>query len=181
MTREEFGRLLNLEAHPIPAGRHNRPGTRIRPTSITVHNTGNVRPGADALMHAKFLIRQGYYIHQGKRVVVSWHFTADDRRVVSHLPIDEMGFHAHSRANQTSIGVEICMHRGIDQDAAFLRAARLIAALCHDLRFGRDQVVTHYHWTRKRCPVLLLDNGAVPGVGWQKFLDLVQRELSTID
>lgn len=76
--------------------------------------------------------------------------------VVKHLPTDEQAYHAGSDANRKSLAIEICMHQGIDQKQANLRAARLAAALLYDLKLTIDQVVTHRSWTGKKCPTLLV-------------------------
>ena len=179
MTREEFGKLLNLEVDLIPPGKRNRPGTAIKPTNITVHNTDNETLGADARAHAKLLKNTGHYVYKGKIIWVSWHFTVDDKRVIRHLPLGEMGYHAPN-GNAKSLGVEICMNSGIDQDAAFLRAARLIATLLYDLKLDTEAIVPHHRWTRKNCPRLLLTNGK-PGAKWEAFKALVKKELGKIE
>jgi N-acetylmuramoyl-L-alanine amidase len=166
MTREEFGQLLGLEIDLIPEGKHNRPGIIIRPASVTVHNTSNTDVGADAHAHAKYLRETGYYVYHGQRIWTSWHYSVDDKRVVNHLPLDEMGYHAHSQANGSSIGIEICMNSGIDQAAANQRAARLVATLLYDFQFNRTAIKAHYNWTSKKCPELLLNDG-VPGSRWE--------------
>ncbi|MDJ0737906.1 MAG: N-acetylmuramoyl-L-alanine amidase [Nostocaceae cyanobacterium] len=180
MKRKEFGQLLNLKEDYIPLRNKNRPGTPIFIQYITVHNTDNTDSGADALAHAKFVKDPGYYIYKEKKNWVSWHYTVDDKCVIKHLPINEVGWHSNREGNSKSIGIEICMHQGIDQEAANLRAARLIAALLYDLKLTLDRIVPHYKWTGKNCPSLLLDNGK-PGSQWKNFISLVKQELSTIN
>ena len=154
MDRKTLGRSVNLSVDLIPNGRPNRPGRFMRPTYVTIHNTSNAASGADASAHARFVTRTGFYVIEGKKHHVSWHYTVDDARAIKHLPVNEVGFHA-GRGNSRSIGIEICMHKGIDQDAANDRAARLVAALMHDLGIPVSNVVTHENWTKKRCPTLL--------------------------
>lgn len=180
MTREEFGQSLNLEVDLIPAGRRNRPGTRNRQEFITIHNTDNTDPGADARAHARFLKNTGSYIHNGERIFVSWHYTVDDERIVKHLPIEEMGFHARNNGNLRSIGIEVCMNQGINQQTAFDRAARLVAALLFDMGKNVSIVVPHHFWTGKNCPRLLLQGGQ-PGQRWNAFKELINQHLSSID
>jgi N-acetylmuramoyl-L-alanine amidase len=43
----------------IPAGNRNRPGYRMAPTYITVHDTGNPNRGANAEMHRQYLNNGG--------------------------------------------------------------------------------------------------------------------------
>ena len=110
----------------ITAGRPNRPGTAIQPTSITMHNTSNTSPGADAKAHSRFVRETGYYMHKGKKNWVSWHYTVDDKMAIQHLPNTEMGWHA-GPANGSSIGIEVCMHQGISSTATLPTAAQLLS------------------------------------------------------
>lgn len=171
MLRSALGAELNLKIDHIPEGRPNRPGAPLRPKCITVHNTANTAKGADAEAHARFVKNTGYYLLAGRKRYVSWHYTVDDASIVRHLPLNEAGLHAGSReGNASSIGIEICMHAGIDQDRAFDRAAKLIACLCFDLGLDPASAVKpHLHWSGKACPELLLDQGKV-GAKWQEFI-----------
>ncbi|MFY7912866.1 MAG: N-acetylmuramoyl-L-alanine amidase family protein [Emticicia sp.] len=182
MTRQEFGQQLNLLEDLVPIGKQNRPQTPLAATFITIHNTDNVSSSANALAHARFLKMTGFYIYpknSGKKVWVSWHYTVDDLRIVKHIPINEEAYHAKS-GNSKSIGIEICMNAGINQTAANLRAARLVAALMFDLKISIDNVVPHQKWTGKQCPSLFLDADKKIGVKWQKFKNLILAERNTI-
>ena len=182
MTREEFGKLLGMETDLIPKGKRNRSGMSLKVEYITIHNTSNDRLGADARAHAKFVSNVGFYevTVKGvkKRQWVSWHYTVDDKRIVKHLPDKERGIHAQA-GNSNSLGIEICMNKGIDQEKAFLRAARLTASLLYDYKMDITKVVPHRHWTKKNCPILLL-NGGNPGVKWNAFKELIAKEMKRI-
>jgi hypothetical protein len=156
MDRIDLGKSLNLTEELVTIGRNNRPGTRITPTLITIHNTSNARSGADAAAHSRFIRTKGYYEHGGRKNWVSWHFTVDDLQVIKQIPIIEMAWHTNRAANSSSLAVEICMHREIDQPAADDRAARLVAAVLYDLDLKTDAIRAHHDWTGKDCPVLLL-------------------------
>lgn len=181
LKRGELGASLKLVVEMIEEGRPNRPGTPITVKKITVHNTSNANRGADAKAHSNWVRNTGFYEvkrtdEEGnetvKKTYVSWHYTVDDKRVIKHLPISERGWHAGSRANASSLGVEICMHEGIDQTQAFDRAARLIAVLLYDLNLSIEDVVTHKYWTGKNCPVLLLE-----GDRWKTFTEQIESYL----
>lgn len=161
--RVELGKSLNLIDQFIPLARPNRPGVPLDIKFITIHNTSNANKNADALAHSNFVRKTGFYRRRdGKEQLVSWHYTVDDRIVIKQIPISEIAFHAGRAANKSSIAIEVCMHEGIDQYAANIRAAKLVAILCYDLFLSLDSVVTHKHWTGKNCPVLLLAE-------WDKF------------
>ena len=108
----------------------------------------------------------------GRKNWVSWHYTVDDKVAIQHLPNTEMGWHAGA-ANGSSIGIEVCMHQGIDHALANRRAAALVAGLLRDLGLTRNDVKTHKDWTGKNCPTLLLPQ-------WQAFLALVDEALAAL-
>ncbi|NEP03114.1 MAG: N-acetylmuramoyl-L-alanine amidase [Symploca sp. SIO2E9] len=176
VDRKELGKTLNLEIDFIPSYNTNRPGTKIKPKYITIHNTDNQKRGAGARAHAKYIKGQ----HAQKRKV-SWHYTVDDQLCFKHLPLDEMGWHSsNADGNSKSIGIEICMNEGINQDAANKRAATLTAILMYDLNIPIDNVLSHHYWSGKNCPRLLLDNGK-PGKKWEKFLKEVNLIYKSIE
>jgi hypothetical protein len=163
---EEYTRL-DIIVDLIPRANSNRPGTPLHPSKVTIHNTDNEEPGADAHAHAQYM--KGADAQARK---VSWHFTVDDHSIYQSLPVDEVGWHAGTHeGNRQSIGIEICENRGIDQAAANDRAARLTALQLHDLGLdpGRD-VVQHHDWSGKDCPKLLRN----PPSGWTNFLAQVR-------
>ena len=180
-TRPELGSTLNLQIDHIPEGRPNRSGSPLRPEFITVHNTGNPGKTADAEAHARFLKNTGYYVHNGSKRWVSWHYTVDHDSCVRHLPLNEVGWHAGSSlGNSSSIGIEICMNDALNQDMAFDRAQRLVACLCYDLGLDpRMAVKPHMHWSGKLCPTLLLTNGKL-GAKWTNFIVGIQAHLDDI-
>lgn len=153
--------MLPIKKDFIPVGNSNRPGTIIIPTHITIHNTANKQPGADALMHAKYVKGSDARERQ-----VSWHFTVDDKHIIQHLPvgvgITEKGWHAGS-GNASSIGIEICEYEGIDFEKAVRNAQELVVHLMAELTIPADNVVPHQKWTGKDCPhVILHEWGGFP-------------------
>lgn len=145
--------------------RPNRPFAGGLAAFITIHQTGNPRPTADAHAHARWMAREAPY---------SWHATIDDHEVWQSLDWGEQGWHAGDGArgpgNTTSIGLEICMNEGIDEAAADFNAAWLTARLRLD-GHGAEAIVQHNHWTGKNCPALIR---AEPG-RWERFLEQVAR------
>ncbi len=145
--------------------RPNRPFAGGLAAFITIHQTGNPRPSADAHAHARWMASEAPY---------SWHATIDDREVWQSLDWGEQGWHAGDGAggpgNTTSIGLEICMHQGVDEAAADLNAAWLTARLRLG-GHGYQGIVQHNHWTGKNCPALIR---AGPG-RWERFLEQVAR------
>lgn len=158
----------------IPIGRKNRPGISMKPKYITIHDTANPRAGADALAHAQYLKSD-----EAATKPVSWHFTVDDKRIVQHLPINEVGWHAgdgRGPGNMSSIGVEICENADGDRMKAELLAIQLVARLCQDLDVPVLNVVQHNTWVNKDCPRVLRNRQG----GWDGFIAAVKTQLEKL-
>ena len=154
---------MNITKDLIPKGNRNRPGVKINPRFITVHDTANRTKGADAKSHARYL-KNG----AGGREV-SWHFTVDDKVIIQHLPLDEMGWHAGSgTGNRESIGIEICENEDGNRAKAEANAIELIRHLMKELDIPISRVVPHQHWTGKYCPRNILPR-------WNEFLGQIKE------
>ncbi|RWH65942.1 N-acetylmuramoyl-L-alanine amidase [Mesorhizobium sp.] len=133
----------------IPRGRVDRPGTPIIATTVTIHNTDNSHPGANANAHARALVT-GSLLGEYLR---SWHFTVDDVEIYRHIPIDEKAYHAGPTANASSIGVEICQNPDQNERLAYENAAWLAATLLHKIKATPNTGLRQHHdWTGKNCP-----------------------------
>jgi len=165
--------MINIIQDFIPPGRRNRPGHELKPRYITIHDTANPRPGADARAHAGYLKGE-----TAARVPVSWHFTVDDSIIYQHLPLDESGWHAgdgkNGPGNRQSIGIEICENKGGDRAKAEDNAAWLTAKLLQDYGLGVDAVRQHFDWSGKNCPRVLRRRAG----GWSSFLEAVSSHLA---
>ena len=166
MRLDEAFHALKIVQDFIPIGSSNRPGTPLKPSFITIHNTDNTSPGANAAAHARYV--KGA---DARRREVSWHFTVDDIAVFQSLPTNEVGWHAGS-GNAKSIAIEICMNADLDVAQAYERAALLTAVMAqqHGISVPRG-IVQHNHWTGKHCPRVLRDQRD----GWKKFLQRVEK------
>ncbi|MCY9737951.1 N-acetylmuramoyl-L-alanine amidase [Paenibacillus alvei] len=160
MTTEIKQRLL-------PDGRANKPGKGMDPQWLTIHNTDNTDAGATAEAHSRFILNGS----GGSKK--SWHYTVDDKDIYQHLRDNEQGWHAGDGSgpgNATSIGIEVCMYKGIDEQAAWRNAAWLIAKLAMKYNIPLQRIVPHKHWTGKNCPSRILPH-------WSKFLNMIDREM----
>ena len=157
----------------IPSGRRNRPGYKLTPKYITIHDTANTQAGADAKAHAAYLKKNP------PASEASWHFTVDDKVIYQHLPLSENGWHAGDGAsgtgNRQSIGIEICENRDGNRAQAEKNAAWLVAKLLKDYGLGLDRVKQHYDWSGKNCPRVLRGRKD----GWKNFLAAVEAHLKT--
>ena len=186
-------REANVKKYYIPNGKHARKyKRRLDPKYITIHSTQNFSTGADAWRHAKALNNGKLRARKrkgGNRIgYLTWHFTVDQNVVVQHLPSNEQGEHADfdGPGNNTSLGIEMCEHKGNSRAATIERTAKLTAWLMHKHNIPLRRVVAHYHWERKglstphkNCPHFLMDNGR-PGAKWQWFLSKVNKHYKSI-
>jgi N-acetylmuramoyl-L-alanine amidase CwlA len=159
---------LNIVQDYVPVGNSNRPGTRLTPSSITIHNTDNSDAGANAAAHARYMKGADAQMRQ-----VSWHFTVDDKFVYQSLPTNEIGWHSGTQqGNASSVAIEICMNSDLDVPACYDRAALLTAWLAYRLGIKVPTAIFQHHdWSGKNCPRILRQ---IPN-GWSDFLAKVQR------
>ena len=160
----------------ISKGRRNRPGYKMIPHYITVHDTANTQSGADAAAHARYLKGD-----TAASIPASWHFTVDDRVIYQHLPLDENGWHAgdgtNGTGNRKSIAIEICVNRDGDLAKAEKNAAWLTAKLLKDFGLSISAVVQHNRWSGKNCPRVLRSRKG----GWEGFLSQIESYLKAGD
>jgi N-acetylmuramoyl-L-alanine amidase len=160
----------------IPKGRRNRPGYKLNPRYVTIHDTANPGAGANAKAHAAYLKGAA-----AAAIPASWHFTVDDKVIYQHLPLSENGWHAgdgtNGTGNRQSIGIEICENRDGNRAAAEANAAWLVAKLLKDHGLGLDRVKQHYDWSGKNCPRVLRGRKD----GWKNFLAAVESHLKAGD
>lgn len=134
------------------------------PIGVTIHNTGNSNPSADALAHAAWL--DG--VEAGDGDYIGAHFFVDAQRIVQVLPINEVSYHAGDgmgRGNGATVSIEICETAPYEECEAV--AAMLAAALMDTL--GVENLYTHEMFNGKYCPRLIL----VREHGWEDFVGRV--------
>lgn len=144
---------------------NQNPGIAMNPTSGTWHETANYANGADALMHQK-------WINAGAGgTQTSWHFTVDDKRIVQHIPLNRVAWHAGDGAgpgNYTSVAVECCTNADGDLGKAQYNTAALFGLLRAEGIV--KEVYQHNHWSGKDCPRLLRQGNTV---SWSVALEKV--------
>ena len=139
------------------------PNTKITPTSITIHNTGNI--GASAKGNHNYMKNLN---RNGDRTA-SWHFTVDDKEIYQAQSCNYKCYHAgNSEGNNTSIGIEICMFEDASkQKKAYLNAIELVKILMKYYGFSTSQVKRHKDWSGKHCPAWLIEGKY--GYNWNWF------------
>lgn len=162
----EIDRSLMVPASIVKARSYS--GTNGR-THITVHQTGNTNPGANARAHALLQYR-------GNSRSASWHYTVDANGVYQSFEDTVRCWHSgkgRDTGNLNSIAIEICVDDLSESGyiAALRNAAELIRILCarHNIPIGN--VVQHNRWSGKNCPTQI--RAAYHGVGWNAFIGWV--------
>jgi len=162
---------MEIKQRLLPDGRANKPNKQMTPRWLTIHNTDNTDAGATAEAHSRYLLNGS----GGEKK--SWHYTVDDKDIFQHLRDNEQGWHSGDGSgpgNALSIGIEICMYKGIDEQKAWVNAAWLAATLAKKYDIPLVKVVPHKHWTGKNCPSRILPQ-------WTQFLNMIDRELVAQD
>lgn len=157
----------------IPASNtETRPGLKLVPTYITIHETDNTSPGADAERHAELQQR-------GNSRQASWHVQVDDKEAIQSIPFDEVAWAAgdgyDGPGNRNSIHIEICVNSDGDFKKAVSNAAEVTRQLMQQFNISLNHIVQHNHWTGKDCPRYL--RSGEKGLTWAGFLDMVKANL----
>ena len=146
----------------VPKG-HCIPNVKITPTSITIHNTGNI--GASAKANHNYMKN----INKSGERTASWHFTVDDKEIYQAQSTNYKCYHAgNSTGNNTSIGIEICMFNDKErQRKVYKNAIELVKILMAYHKFNISQVKRHKDWSGKHCPAWLIEGKF--GFTWDWF------------
>lgn len=166
----------------LAAGAPNNPNRPLwggKPRWITIHETDNYAPGANAAMHDR-------YVHGSEHGGgASYHAVVDDRESIQLLPWTGAGYHVGDgdggEGNNTSIGMELCVNKGSDFTRTVDRAARLTAALLREFGLPLERVRQHGSWwspkhpdVHRNCPENLKTGRLGPT--WDGFIALVARK-----
>ena len=149
------------------------PNTKITPTSITIHQTGNIdAPAKNNHNYMKNCNKSGERI-------ASWHVTVGYDYIIQAQSFNYKTYHAGcTNGNNGSIGIEICMYSDANkQKQAYLNAIELVKILLKYYGWGIDKVKRHYDWTKKNCPAWLISGKY--GYTWDWFKQQVQQVQSS--
>ena len=146
-TQSASDSLLRPSKSVFTLERHNpiKEGFKFvtqKPDRIVFHETANIKPWANAEFHAE-------YIDTTDRKVI-WHYTVDDTKVIQHLSPYVQGWHASTKGNKNSIGVEVCQNEGQDT-TALMRNVRALGSMLRK-EFPGIRISSHRDETGKNCP-----------------------------
>lgn len=127
---------------------------------ITIHETANTRPGANAQMHANLQ-------SNGNSRLASWHYQVDANQIIQSYPDTARCWHAGGNGNYQSIGIEICVNSDGDYQKAVENAVKLVKILMARYNLNASRVVQHNFWTGKDCPHFL--RSGAKSINWTQF------------
>ncbi|CAH2714162.1 hypothetical protein BACCIP111895_01316 [Neobacillus rhizosphaerae] len=141
-----------------------RPGLKLVPKFITIHETDNTSAGADAEAHARLQQR-------GNERTASWHLQIDDHEILQSIPFEEVAWAAgdgrNGPGNRTSIHIEMCVNADGDYEKTVSNTVEVVQYLMSRYIIPIDHIVPHKHWTGKNCPQNLL-------LRWSSFIKSCQ-------
>lgn len=144
---------------------------------ITIHETANKNPGANAEMHKRFVVGGGGNYN------VSFHFAVDDHEAWQMMKLDQVAWHASDGCNnkQTDVGcfgsiaIETCVNSDGNWQKTVENLIELIASIiagdnridygtATSSRFSADRIGTHNKWAdnKKWCPTNILNQNLLP-------------------
>lgn len=152
-----------IEQMLIPkSNKYTRPGTRLNPVGVTIHETANTNKGAGADAHARLQ-------YNGNSRQASWHYQVDSKRIIQSIPDNEVAYAAGSKSNNSHIQIEICVNSD-DNYTLAVRNAQYLVNLLIDKYAGikKGNVVQHNYWTGKDCPHFMRSGNR--GITWSTFI-----------
>lgn len=166
--------LIQMLARINPNGA--RPAINLEKINgVTIHMTDNWGNGADAIAHANYLK------NNGSKELSSWHYCIDDTYATQSIPDNEVAWHSKTYVgNHTTIAIEICVNPESNLTQACDNAALLAASLLNKYNLTINDLYSHYDWSGKWCPSLLLDGKPY---SWKKFRKKVNKAMQdgTVD
>ncbi|WP_164219411.1 peptidoglycan-binding protein [Virgibacillus sp. YIM 98842] len=146
-------------------------GNRI--TGITVHQTGNTNPGANAKAHANIQSRLNPR-------AASWHVSVDDKEAYQSFPYNVMCWAAtdgRGPGNTSTIHVELCINSDADYEKTLENGADVVKQLMNKHGISIKNVNQHNSWYPKDCPAQIRSSKA--GISWDDFLAMIEGKKVT--
>lgn len=140
------------------------------PTTITIHNTGNINSSARG--------ERSWLTSPSNSRQASFHIVVDEKEAIECIPLNEVAWHAgdgDGNGNMKSIGIEICESGNYQKTLD--NAVKLVAIMLKERGWGVDKLKRHYDWSGKICPRKMYDNGTWRG--WTQFVESVKKELES--
>ncbi|MEY9980061.1 N-acetylmuramoyl-L-alanine amidase [Lysinibacillus sp. RC79] len=132
---------------------------------IVIHETDNLKTGADADAHARLQ-------YSGNSRAASWNWQVDDKEAVQSFGHMWACWAAGSdKGNKEGIQVEICVNSDGNYLKAVQNAAELVAKIMKDENIPIERVVQHNYFSGKNCPSKM----RAGKVSWSQFITMVKN------
>lgn len=151
----------------IPLSQTHRPGIKIVPKSICVHNTGNPK-STDTNEH-------NWLENDQNKVYASAHVFIDENSATECIPLNEMAYHSGNRkGNSETISIEICEVGNYEQ--TLINVKELIVKMLKERGWNTSNLNRHFDWSGKVCPRKFFDK--IRGwEDWDKFVSEIKGML----
>ncbi len=140
-----------------------RKGIIIRPTSLTIHSTANLKSNA--------LNERNWLVNENNKSGASWNICVDEKEAIIAIPLNEKSNHAGSNeGNMTSIGLEIC--ESGNREKTLINAIEVSAWILKTFGLTSKNLKQHHDWNGKNCPRILRDTNE-----WKWFVKSVKLRM----
>ena len=180
MTTKQLADKLGLQYEERRLGYHltNNPNRLMKDgiKYITVHQTDNVKIGANADKHHKYLSNNSV----GREA--SWHWSVDEVQAIQSFRDNRVTWHAIG-GNEVSLGIELCVDDDAPGGITFMseenykktldNGAKLVAVKLVEHGLTPADVRQHHDWSGKDCPQYI--RAGKYGITWGDFMTSVRK------
>lgn len=161
---KEEAKLIREDLIPI---NKRRTGKELKPTTLTIHSTGNLKSTAQN--------ERDYLASKSNDNYAGFHVVVDEKEAIKAIPFNEITYHSGTtKGNTTSLSLEIC--ESGNRDKTLQRAIEVTAYILKQKGWGVDKLRQHHDWNGKNCPRILRDTGK-----WDWFKSEVKKQLTIVD
>lgn len=161
---KDDAKLIREDLIPI---NKRRTGKELKPTTLTIHSTGNLKSTAQN--------ERDYLASKSNDNYAGFHVVVDEKEAIKAIPFNEIAYHSGTtKGNTTSLSLEIC--ESGNRDKTLQRAIEVTAYILKQKGWGVDKLRQHHDWNGKNCPRILRDTGK-----WDWFKSEVKKQLTIVD
>lgn len=169
--------MIKIEEYLIPKETYHitsrgtkvyvRTGKIIKPTTLTIHSTGNLKSTARN--------ERNWLVNPNNKSDASWNICVDENEAIIAIPLNEKSNHSgNGVGNNTSIGLEIC--ESGDREKTLKNAIKVSTYILKKYNLTYKDLRQHYDWNGKNCPRILRETNR-----WEWFVNEVKKEMEVTD
>ena len=163
---------LKINQQILSKSPSKRPGGNHTKTSITIHSTANEQSTAKN--------ERNWLTNPNNNRSASWHYCVDENDIIQAIPDNETAYHCgNSYGNTFSLSIEIC--ESGNRLKALENAVELTAQKMIELNLTLNDIKTHFDWTGKNCPRILIDRHYIKdNLNWDWFIRAVKQRVGEL-